>query len=117
MVTDKALTKVLANFLYMEGMGEVSQITESTFWIEGKRKNKVEVVSAMLNNEVDFSEACLCCDFVLLALLDKSGDNIVLLNTTELKTKLNEGKARLVDIAEIISFRWAVEFLPDSMKP
>tara|TARA_R110002049_G_scaffold83692_2_gene212989 strand:- start:282 stop:632 length:351 start_codon:yes stop_codon:yes gene_type:complete len=115
MITDKALTQVLAMHLYSEGMGEVSDITETTFWIEGQRKNKVEVHSAMLGNKIDFSACCLCCDFTLLSLLDKTGDNVILLPTDKLKAAMVDGHVSLVDMAEFIIYRWAVEFLPASV--
>jgi len=113
MDTNKEATKVLAMFLYSEGMGQVSDITDSTFWIEGKRKNKVETHFTSLSSEIDFSDCCLCADFVLLALFDKTGDNVILMKTEKLKGKMTDGKAKLVDIAEVIVYRWAVEFLAD----
>jgi hypothetical protein len=108
----KALTKVLANFLYAEGMGEISDITDTTFWIEGQRKNRVEVFHTHLGNSVDLSSACLCADFLLLALLDKTGDNVILLRTDKVKGQMVDGSIKLVDLADIIVYRWAVEFLP-----
>tara|TARA_R100000541_G_scaffold5866_2_gene13274 strand:+ start:1827 stop:2180 length:354 start_codon:yes stop_codon:yes gene_type:complete len=114
MVTDKALTKVLAMHLYAEGLGEVRDITDTTFWIKGKKADsRVEVHNAMLGNKVNFSSCCLCADFVLLALLDKTGDNLILLRTTELLEILEDKDASLVDMAGIIIHRWAVEFLPE----
>ena len=115
MVVDKALTKVLAMHLYSEGMGEISDITDTTFWIEGKRKNKVEVHSSMLGNKIDFTGCCLCCDFMLLSLLDKTGDNVVLLPTDKLKEVMTDNQVSLVDMAGVILFRWAVEFLPENV--
>ena len=108
----KALTKVLAMHLYSEGMGEVSEITDTTFWIEGQRKNKVEVYGTHLSSEINLSECCLCADFLLLSLFDKTGDNVILMKTSEVKDRLQEGNISLVDMAEIIVYRWAVEFLP-----
>ena len=108
----KALTKVLAHHLYSEGMGEVSEITDTTFWIEGQRKNKVEVYGTHLSSKINLSECCLCADFLLLSLFDKTGDNVILMKTSEVKDRLQEGSISLVDMAEIIVYRWAVEFLP-----
>ena len=108
----KALTKVLAMHLYSEGMGEVSDITDTTFWIEGQRKNKVEVYGTHLDSKINLSECCLCADFLLLSLFDKTGDNVILVKTNDVKDKLEEGHISLVDLAEIIVYRWAVEFLP-----
>jgi hypothetical protein len=109
----KALTKVLAMHLYSEGMGQVSNITESTFWIEGKKKNKVEVYGTHLANKIDLSSCCLCADFLLLALFDKTGDNVVLLKTEQVKELIVNDEISLVDMAGIIVYRWAVEFLPN----
>ena len=108
----KALTKVLAHHLYSEGMGDVSEITDSTFWIEGQRKNKVEVYGTHLDREINLADCCLCADFLLLSLFDKTGDNVILLRTADVKEKLQMGHISLVDMAEIIIYRWAVEFLP-----
>ncbi len=108
----KALTKVLAMHLYSEGMGEVSEITDTTFWIEGQRKNKVEVYGTHLSSKINLQKCCLCADFLLLSLFDKQGDNVILLNTEKVKAKMNGDEISLVDIAEIIVYRWAVEFLP-----
>ena len=110
----KALTKVLAMHLYSEGMGQVSDITDTTFWIEGKRKNKVEAYGTHLAKEIDLSSCCLCADFLLVALFDKTGDNVVLLKTADVKERLQMGHLSLVDMAESIVFRWAVEFLATS---
>lgn len=109
---DKDITKVLAMHLYSENLGKISEITDKTFWIEGQRKNKVEVHLSHLAKEIDFSDCCLCADFVMLALLDKTGDNVILVRTNHLKEILKDNKASLVDIAAQIVYRWAVEFLP-----
>lgn len=108
----KALTKVLAHHLYSEGMGKVSDITDTTFWIEGQRRNKVECFGTHLSTEINLSECCLCADFLLLSLFDKTGDNVILLNTAKVKENLQMGHISLVDLADIIVYRWAVEFLP-----
>lgn len=108
----KALTKVLAHHLYAEGMGEISDITDSTFWIEGQRKNKVEVYGTHLSNKINLKDCCLCADFLLLSLFDKTGDNVILLNADKVKSKMEGDEISLVDLAEIIIYRWAVEFLP-----
>ena len=110
----KALTKVLAMHLYSEGMGEVSEITDTTFWIEGQRKNKVEVYGTHLDREINLSNCCLCADFLLLSLFDKTGDNVILMKTSDVKERLQMGHISLVDMAEIIVYRWAVEFLPQT---
>ena len=115
-MTDKGLTKVLAMHLYSEGMGQVSDITDSTFWIEGKRKNKVEVFGTHLSKTINLSKCCLCADFLLLSLFDKTGDNVVLLKTAQVKELMDGDEISLVDMAGIIVYRWAVEFLPESLK-
>jgi len=112
-MTDKSITKVLAMHLYSENMGNVSEITDTTFWIEGQRRNKVEVFATPLSNKIDLSSCCLCADFLLVALFDKLGDNVVLLKTADVKIKLEGKHISLVDMAEIIVFKWAVEFLPE----
>lgn len=111
----KSATKVIAHFLYSEGMGSISEITDTTFWIEGKRKNKVEVAWKSLSSDIDLSDCCLCCDFLILCLFDKTGDNVVLLKTEEVKSIMEDTSAKLVDIAPIIVKRWAVEFLKDEV--
>ena len=115
-MTDKSITKVLAMHLYSENMGKVSDITETTFWIEGQRKNKVEVLATALSKELDLTSCCLCADFLLVALFDKMGDNVVLLKTKDVIHKSKDNKISLVDMAEIIVFKWAVEFLPETQK-
>lgn len=110
-MTDKSITKVLAMHLYSENMGKVSEITDTTFWIEGQRRNKVEVFATHLSKSIDLSSCCLCTDFLLVALFDKLRDNVVLLRTEDVKEKLQAGHLSLADMADIIVFRWAVEFV------
>jgi hypothetical protein len=109
----KSATKVIAHFLYAEGMGSISDITDTTFWIEGKRKNKVEVAWTNLSKEIDLSGCCLCADFTIFCIFDKLGDNVVLVKTAELQPHVKDSKVLLVDLADVIIKKWAVEFLPE----
>ena len=52
---------------------------------------------------------------MILCLFDKTGDNVVLLKTEEVKSIMEDTSAKLVDIAPIIVKRWAVEFLKDEV--
>jgi hypothetical protein len=54
----------------------------------------------------------MCADFLLLALLDKTGDNVILLRTDKVKEQMVDGSIKLVDLADLIVYRWAVDFLP-----
>lgn len=110
-------TNAIALWMQFEGYGEVSDISPPTFHIIKKRRSKIECIFKELSVNLDLSDACLCSDFILLCLINKTkGDNVVLLDTQKVKSLMDGNLLDLRGVKESIISQWSFEFIEDARK-
>lgn len=103
-------TNAIAFWMQVEGYGGVSEISPPTFYITKTKRSRVECIFKELSQTLDLSDACLCADYILLCIVNKQGDNVVLLETAKLKSLLKGNILNLSEIKDIILSKWNFEF-------
>lgn len=103
-------TRAIAYWMQLEGLGKVSDVSPPTFYIEKTKRSKVECVFRELSAEINLSDACLCSDFMVLCIINKRGDNVLLLKTEEVKQQMVGDSLDLKGIVDIIVKKWQFNF-------
>ena len=105
-----ALTKVMMLLIQASDMGTISDLTDTTFVVTKNKASKVEVIGTSLGKEMDVSPISMDSDFVMNAIDDKKGDNIILVPTKAVVDTMTEDRMlSFKEIAEHIVFKWRAE--------
>lgn len=101
------LSKVMMLLIQASDMGTISDLTETSFIVTKQKASKVEVIGTQLGKTMDVSPISMDSDFVMIAIDDKKGDNVILVKTSDVVDTMTEDRLlSLKDIAPFIVFRW-----------